>query len=349
MINAESATRGFRGRCTLMLVFAAVLAGCTTTPAPPALAPGNGPTPPLVAGVSGAGAVPHLEALQRIADANGGNRASSEPGYEASVDYVADVLRHAGYDVSTPTYPLDVEDEEGGERTVELRQVVAQTRTGDPGRVVMAGAHLDSVPNGPGINDNASGVGVLLEVATRLGGSPQVVNAVRFAFWGSEEDDLEGSTTYVEALSDAGRQDLLLYLNLDMLASPNAGYFVQGGDGDGPLETGPPGSAQVAQVLTDQLAAVDVTADATAFDESSDYAAFVTAGVPSAGALTGDEDHKSTSEAGTWGGRAGEAYDPCYHSGCDRLHGLDRTALDRFTRAVAGTVSHFALSADPLP
>lgn len=50
----------------------------------------------LVADVTGAGAVTHLEALQRIADNNGGNRASPGPGYDASVDYVAGILRNAG-------------------------------------------------------------------------------------------------------------------------------------------------------------------------------------------------------------------------------------------------------------
>src|SRR4051794_23973106 len=107
----------------------------------------------------------------------------------------------------------------------------------------MAGAHLDSVPDGPGINDNGSGVAALLEIATELGGSPPIDRAVRFAFWGSEEEDLNGSDYYVQSLSAAERDQLALYLNLDMLASPNAGYFVQGGEGHRPSQTGPPGSA----------------------------------------------------------------------------------------------------------
>jgi hypothetical protein len=51
----------------------------------------------------------HMQALQRIADANPGpdghaSRNSGEPGYKASVDYVANVMREAGYDVSVQTY-----------------------------------------------------------------------------------------------------------------------------------------------------------------------------------------------------------------------------------------------------
>ena len=42
----------------------------------------------------------HLEQLQKIADANGGTRASGTPGHEASVTYVAGLLRSAGYQVT---------------------------------------------------------------------------------------------------------------------------------------------------------------------------------------------------------------------------------------------------------
>jgi aminopeptidase S len=332
-------------RHALLLLLAALLAGCTAGPqAPPSGAAGTEMVQRLVAEVSGDGALPHLEALQRIADTNGGNRASPGPGYDASVDYVAGVLRNAGYDVSTPTFPVRMNQQD-----VVLRQVIAQTRTGDPQKVVMAGAHLDSVPDGPGINDNGSGVAALLEIATRLGGSPQVAHAVRFAFWGSEEDELDGSTHYVESLAGPDRDRLLLYVNLDMLASPNAGYFVQGGYGRRSSRTGPSGSAVVARVLTDQLAAAGVTAEPATFDDASDYAAFVAAGVPSGGLLTGDADKKSTREAQLWGGRAGEVYDRCYHSACDGLDNIDRTALDRNTDTVAGTLAHFATSTDPLP
>jgi aminopeptidase S len=339
--------RASRRRALVVLVLVAVLAGCATAapqrPAP--AAPENPVQRELVARVSGDGAGPHLHALQRIADENGGNRASPGPGYEASVEYVVGVLRAAGYDVSTPTYAVTVEETR---QRVTLRNVVAQTRTGDAGRVIMAGAHLDSVPEGPGINDNGTGVAALLEIATRLGGSPPVANAVRFGFWGSEEVDLNGSTEYVAALSEVDRKNLVLYLNLDMLASPNPGYFVQGGAGEDADETGPPGSADVARVLVEQLAVAGVTAETTSFDGESDYAAFLDAGIPSGGVLAGDAQGKSDEQAAAWGGRADEDFDPCYHSACDRIDDLDRTAMDHFTDAVAGTVAHFATSTEPL-
>ena len=337
-----------RWTASLAVPLAVLLAGCATAVAPPQQPPGSLDNPlqrDLVAAVTGEGAGPHLQALQRIADQNGGNRASPGPGYEASVDYVAAAMRDAGWVVDTPTYR--VEDEATGQQ-ITLRNVVAQTRTGDPGRVVMAGAHLDSVPEGPGLNDNGTGVAALLEIATRLGGAPQVTNAIRFGFWGSEEVDLNGSTEYVRALSDSDRQDLMLYLNIDMLASPNPGYFVQGGVGEDSEQSGPPGSAEVARVLVEQFAAAGVTAETTEFDGESDYSAFVNAGVPSGGVLAGDAQRKSEEQAAEWGGRAEEDFDKCYHSACDRLDNLDPTALDRFTDAIAGTLAHFAMSTEPL-
>ena len=339
-------------RIALVAAVTALLAGCSGG-APASIAPAPGGTAgdsalqrQLVEDVSGAGAVPHLEALQRIADQNGGNRASPGPGYDASVEYVVGVLREAGYDVSAPAFRF--EDEETGQQ-VTMRNVIAQTRTGGADHVVMVGAHLDSVLTGPGMNDNASGVAALLETAAGLGGSPQVTNSVRFAFWGAEEPGMYGSTEYVDGLSEAERSRLKLYLNVDMVGSPNAGYFVQGGVGDEPEQTGPPGSAEVARVLAEQLANAGVIAETTTFEDDSDFAAFVEAGIASGGVMTGDAQQKSRTQADRWGGQVGQVFDRCYHDACDRIENVDRTALDRFTDAIAGTVAIFATRPGPLP
>ena len=228
----------------------------------------------------------------------------------------------------------------------ETRNVLAQTRTGDPAEVVMAGAHLDSVPEGPGMNDNGSGVAALLETAVRLGGSPAVTNAVRFAFWGAEEVGLVGSTAYVQGLSEADRARIALYLNLDMVASPNTAYLVYDGDdsdreGAGP---GPAGSAAIERALIEGLAAAGATATGTDFSGRSDYGPFVEAGIPSGGLFTGAGEPKPLEEAQRYGGTADAPYDPCYHRACDRIDTLDRTALDRNTDAVASAVARFALS-----
>ncbi len=60
------------------------------------------PLDPLVEKVTGAAVTTHLQAFQRFADASGGSRTAGTAGYDASLGYVAEKLRTAGYDVSTP-------------------------------------------------------------------------------------------------------------------------------------------------------------------------------------------------------------------------------------------------------
>ena len=134
-----------------------------------------------------------------------------------------------------------------GVRTMKTRNIIAQTKTGSTGDVLMVGGHLDSVTAGPGINDNGSGVAAVLETAQQLGSSPDVQNAVRFAFWGAEEVGLLGSANYVQSLDVGALKDIALYLNVDMIASPNPGYFTYDGDQSAPLnpEESPPGCRRV--------------------------------------------------------------------------------------------------------
>ncbi|MDQ0377977.1 M28 family metallopeptidase [Amycolatopsis thermophila] len=245
----------------------------------------------------------------------------------------------------------------GATVTLDLREfqeqrtsynVIAETKTGRKDNVVMAGAHLDSVPEGPGINDNGTGSAALLEIALQLGGKPKVENAVRFGFWSAEEFGLVGSTHYVDSLSAEQQLDIALYMNFDMIGSPNAGYFAYDGDdsdgvGSGP---GPYGSAQIEQALTGYLNGRGVPTEGTDFDGRSDYGEFIAVGIPSGGLFTGAEDTKTPEQAAKWGGQAGVAYDPCYHQGCDNLGNVDRVALDRNADAIAWTVGTFALSTE---
>ena len=137
--------------------------------------------------------VGHMQALQRVADANGGNRASGTSGYEESARYVEEQLRAAGYAPVRQTFSFGAMA--GARQRVESFNILADTG-GDAGHTVVVGAHLDSVRQGPGINDNGSGVAAVLETARWMkeaGIKP--ANRVRFAFWGGEEDGLYGSST----------------------------------------------------------------------------------------------------------------------------------------------------------
>ncbi|KAA5836084.1 M28 family metallopeptidase [Saccharopolyspora hirsuta] len=417
----------------------------------------------------------HLIALQRIADQNGGNRASGQPGYEASVDYVVGKLQRAGFDVSTPEFTyeayfkdsfslavagqptegdaleyspatpqggltaplsvLPVDDTPGCEatdfdganvtgtvvlisrgacnfatkqqlasdagavgaiiynnvdgplngtlgdaaagriptagvtkqvgealsgqagaevkldvqarfETVTTRNVIAQTKTGRTDNVVMAGAHLDGVPEGPGINDNGTGSAGLLETALKLGGSPDVQNAVRFAWWGAEESGLVGSTKYVQGLSFEEQLDIALYLNFDMIGSPNAGYFVYDGDGSTGGPSGPQGSGQIKDDFIATMAEQGIESEPSEFNGRSDYGEFIAVGIPSGGMHTGVEDLKTEEQAAKWGGTAGVAFDPNYHSARDNLSNVDRVALERMTKGIANVVQAYSQSTE---
>jgi Zn-dependent M28 family amino/carboxypeptidase len=420
----------------------------------------------------------HLKKLQEIADDHDGNRALGTPGYDASVDYVANTLRDKGFEVQTPEFevhlpyadepvltvngdrfaakpleftkgtppegvsgplvPARVEDTPGctasdydglpvagavvlvdrgkcqfgvkqavaaergavalvvannedgnemggtlgegtdvkipvisvtkatgqrlraepgpttiklnaGVRNEKTRNVIAQTKTGSTANVVMVGAHLDSVPEGPGINDNGSGVAAVLETALQLGPSPQVTNAVRFGFWGAEEKGLLGSNNYVQSLNVEALKDIALYLNFDMLGSPNPGYFTYDGDqstrpndNDG-VQRVPEGSAGIERTLVAYLNGAGKPPEDTSFDGRSDYDGFTLSGVPAGGIFSGAEDKKSVAQAEKWGGQADEPFDPNYHKATDTLNHIDRTALEINGGGVAYAVGLYAM------
>ena len=230
-------------------------------------------------------------------------------------------------------------------RTVETFNVLADTKQGDPGRQVVVGAHLDSVEEGSGINDNGSGSAAILETAIQLqksGKKFKLENQVRFAFWGGEEDGLVGSDYYVSQLDETGLANTLLNLNFDMVGSPNFVRFVYDGDGDAFGSVGPTGSDVIEAEFNDYFASQGLATAPTEFDGRSDYYAFIANGIPAGGLFTGAEGVKTPEEAAIFGGTAGESYDPCYHSACDDLTNINRQVLDEMSDAVAHATLTFA-------
>ncbi|HET6288507.1 MAG TPA: M28 family metallopeptidase [Amycolatopsis sp.] len=225
--------------------------------------------------------------------------------------------------------------------------VLAETKTGRKDNVVMLGAHLDSVTEGPGINDNGTGSAALLETALQLGSKPKANNAVRFGWWSAEEFGLVGSTHYVNSLSFEEQLNIALYYNYDMIGSPNAAYFAYDGDnsdGDG-AGAGPYGSAQLEKTLVDYLQqGKGVPVEGTDFTGRSDYGQFIAVGIPAGGLFTGAEGVKTAAQAAKWGGSANVAYDKCYHQACDNLGNVDRVALERNSDAVAWALGVYATS-----
>ncbi|XVU23046.1 M28 family peptidase [Actinoplanes sp. CA-054009] len=282
----------------------------------------------------------HLQQLQNIATANGGNRAHGRPGYLASVTYVKNLLDAAGFTTTQQSFTYN------GATGYNL---IADWPGGDTSNTLMVGAHLDSVTAGPGINDNGSGSAANLEVALSVARSGfQPSRHLRFGWWGAEELGLRGSTAYVNSLSSAQKAAITGYLNFDMVGSPNPGYFLYDGDnsdgtGSGP---GPAGSAQIEQTLADYFTSINVPTRGTDFDGRSDYGPFIAAGIPAGGIFTGAEGRKTAAQVQLWGGTA-TTFDPCYHASCDTITNINDTALDRNSDAIAYAVWTLAAGSTP--
>ena len=223
--------------------------------------------------------------------------------------------------------------------------VLAELPGKNAGNVVMAGAHLDSVSDGPGINDNGSGSAALPELGQQLAKvKPQ--NTIRLAWWGAEEANLVGSTYYVTNLPEEELDRIALYLNFDMIGSPNHVFFIYDSDnsddvGAGP---GPEGSAQIEQTFEAFFESRGIPFKGTDFSGRSDYGPFIAAGIPSGGLFTGAEGIKTAEEAAIWGGTAGMAYDPCYHQACDTYANNNDYALEQNSDAVAYAVLNYAMN-----
>lgn len=227
--------------------------------------------------------------------------------------------------------------------------LVAQTPGGDPDNVVMLGAHLDSVPEGPGINDNGTGSAGVLQTALELAEVAATRNAVRFAWWGAEESGLIGSTEYVAGLPPEELGRITGYLNFDMTGSPNHVIGVYDADQStyqAPVVV-PPGSESLEQVFTDHFDREGQPWVDTEFSGRSDYQAFIVNGIPASGLFTGADDVKTEEEAALFGGTAGIPQDPNYHTAGDDIANVDLTALEITSQAIA--FATLTLAQDPTP
>ena len=211
--------------------------------------------------------------------------------------------------------------------TIETTNIIAQTVAGDPDNCVMLGGHSDSVPEGPGINDDGSGTLSLIEIATQLT-KFHVNNCVRFAWWAAEEEGLLGSDYYVSVLSPEENRKIRLFMDYDMLASPNFAYQVYNATN----EANPVGSEELRDLYVKWYKDHGLNYTFIPFDGRSDYDGFIRHGIPAGGIATGAEGVKTEEEADQFGGNAGDWYDPCYHQLCDDLSNLNVTAWKTNTK-----------------
>lgn len=241
-----------------------------------------------------------------------GPRPGHTPAYFRAARWVQRQLTDLGWDVERQRFPTPAGVSWGvpveGGPSVNLIATRGDVRPGEPWLVL--GAHLDTVPQAPGAEDNASGVGVLLAVAEAAADRRTRLPVVLVAF-GSEEprgsgddDHHYGSRAYVEALSPAQRRSLRGMVSVDRVG---VGDVV-------PVQTvGEPNG--VSNALRAAARRAGVPTDPQPFEVASDHESFTDAGLPAA--------------------RLGSTPYAAYHSASDVPAVVDPAQLRRTARVVA--------------
>jgi N-acetylated-alpha-linked acidic dipeptidase len=214
--------------------------------------------------------------------------------------------------------------------------LIAETSGGDPDDTVLLGAHLDSVTEGPGLNDNGSTAAAVLQTALRLAPEQRSVrNKVRFVWWGAEELGDIGSEYYVAHLSGSERARIAAVLNGELIGSPNPGRFV--------WDPGSGGGHVIADLFGAYFARRGLPYERTSPQSiGSDHLPFDAIGIPVGGLDGGSLGVKTPEQQQLFGGRAGQMFDPCYHQACDNMGNLDRQAVGANAQALAWVLGRLA-------
>ena len=249
------------------------------------------------------------------------------PALSASAQ-AGEALREAAIDGTTVHLVAATRNEERVTTNV-IAERAGAGRDGTGDEVVMVGGHLDSVLDGPGINDNGSGTMTVLELALQLAELPPTPRTVRFAFWSGEELGLYGSRDWVQRQSSDDLHRIQAYLNLDMVASPN--YVRQVYDSSSAVSD----SRRITADFGAYFDAVGLTWETLDIGGGSDHASFDDALVPTGGLFTGASEPKTDAQASMFGGSANAPMSPCYHLACDTVDEINPTALDQMSDATA--------------
>ncbi len=175
----------------------------------------------------------HLEAIQKIASGNNNHRSIGSPGGIATADYIYNQLQ--AFDLEPVMLPFEAEGKKDKKnkrpKIIKGRNIIVEI-PGKSKEVVMFGAHYDSVETGPGINDNATGVAILLQLANISGKADiQPEKTIRIAFWDGEEAGVLGSAYYVKHLPEPEKGKIADYVNVDMAGTKHPEIYVLDGDG----------------------------------------------------------------------------------------------------------------------
>lgn len=152
-------------------------------------------------------------------------RAVAYPNLEYAAEWLKGRVAEMGYEYAAQPFSVV-----SGENTINGENIIF-SKPGESSRVIVVGAHYDSVLTN-GADDNASGVGLLLETANRLSAGAAPPYTVRFILFSAEEPGCIGSQYYVDSLSEEERQNILCMINIDTIGAGDNMYLYGGGVDD---------------------------------------------------------------------------------------------------------------------
>ncbi|ANF83142.1 aminopeptidase [Acinetobacter sp. NCu2D-2] len=200
----------------LMLALGIGVSGCTTEPMQQDLTMAQ-----QLAVRDGHPIMKHLYILQAIAQENGGNRAVGTAGGQATAKYILDEAKKA--ELTAQMLPFENRNKIVGQN------IIVEIQGQSKNTAIIVGGHYDSVKMGPGINDNGSGVAVLLELMHHYA-KTKPKHTVYLAFWDSEEDGIGGSKDFVSQLTETQLKGIQAYINIDMVGTKNPTIQIADGD-----------------------------------------------------------------------------------------------------------------------
>jgi hypothetical protein len=194
--------------------------------------------------------------------------------------------------------------------------VVTKTGTKYPDTMVILDGHYDSV-NGPGIDDNASGVALTLEAA-RILANINFEYTVKFIFFSVEEEGLIGSRAYVQNVVVPGHYKIRTVINNDMVSNSGGKNFV-----NALIDSNVAASRPYADTLAALIELYSPLSSRMEIANNSDFATFAFVGYPTTGFFEAIRT-------------------PHYHQQSDSLRYCDTNYAAQITKASIAALAHFA-------
>jgi hypothetical protein len=153
-----------------------------------------------------------------------GSRPAGTDAEAQTLQYLVNVFEQLRYPSQAQPFSVVADG-----NTIQSANFIA-VKHGLSSQEIIVGAHYDSVKTGKGADDNASGVGVILEVAERLKDT-ETPYTIRFILFGAEEAGLQGSKYYVSQMTEEQKQNTIAMINLDSVTAGDFAY-IYGDQGD---------------------------------------------------------------------------------------------------------------------